>query len=207
MDVLTFETCWAVNDEIIKRVTSSWFFFIQLFLVLTQWKMRISFPDTSLVRNAFSKLAHPTPILGEVPYAENCRASDIIDIYMSNCPTRCNTKQSIYYSASSLHTFRVSTTPIMSTQNCNSNVVKLTWPRWRAMLGVQNMTYLCQRIKTTFLSVGRLCRATDSSYRILFAVAIVIIFVTSEFWPVYHVVQGSICHDAQLWIHLAQRLE
>ena len=27
MDVLTFETCWAVNGEIIKRVTSSWSFF------------------------------------------------------------------------------------------------------------------------------------------------------------------------------------
>ena len=39
-------------------------------------------------------------------------------IYINNCPTRCNTKQSIYYSASSLYMFRVSTTPIMSTQNC-----------------------------------------------------------------------------------------
>ena len=29
MDVLTFETCWAVNGEIIKRVTSSWSIFIQ----------------------------------------------------------------------------------------------------------------------------------------------------------------------------------
>ena len=40
--------------------------------------------------------------------------------YINNCPTRCNTKQSIYYSASSLYMFRVSTTPIIrSTQNCN----------------------------------------------------------------------------------------
>jgi len=29
MDVLTFETCWAVNSEIIKQVTSSWSIFIQ----------------------------------------------------------------------------------------------------------------------------------------------------------------------------------
>jgi len=36
----------------------------------------------------------------------------------NNCPARCNTKQSIYYSASSLFMFRVSTT-------------KLAWPRWR----------------------------------------------------------------------------
>ena len=41
-------------------------------------------------------------------------------IYINNCPTRSNTKQSIYYSASSLYLFRVSTTPIIrSTQNCN----------------------------------------------------------------------------------------
>jgi len=40
--------------------------------------------------------------------------------YINNCPTRCNTKRSIYYSASSLYMFRVSTTPIISsTQNCN----------------------------------------------------------------------------------------
>jgi len=33
---------------------------------------------------------------------------------------KLNTKQSIYYSASSLYMFRVSTTPIISsTQNCN----------------------------------------------------------------------------------------
>ena len=31
MDVLTFETCWAVNNEIIKQVTSSWSIFIQLY--------------------------------------------------------------------------------------------------------------------------------------------------------------------------------
>jgi len=31
MDVLTSETCWALNNEIIKRVTSSWSLFIQLF--------------------------------------------------------------------------------------------------------------------------------------------------------------------------------
>jgi hypothetical protein len=30
MDVLTSETCWALNNEIIKQVTSSWSIFIQL---------------------------------------------------------------------------------------------------------------------------------------------------------------------------------
>jgi len=65
-------------------------------------------------------------------------------IYINNCPTRCNTKQSIYYSASSLYMFRVPTTPIIrSTQKCNyslrywssnlppSNVAKIAFPRWR----------------------------------------------------------------------------
>ena len=41
-------------------------------------------------------------------------------VYINNHPTRCNTKQSICYSASSLYMFRVSTTLIIrSTQNCN----------------------------------------------------------------------------------------
>jgi len=31
MDVLPFETCWAVNSEIIKQVTSSWSIFIHQF--------------------------------------------------------------------------------------------------------------------------------------------------------------------------------
>jgi len=50
----------------------------------------------------------------------NTRVSEIMFSYIDNCPTRCNTKQSIYYSASSFYMFRVSTTPIIrSTQNCN----------------------------------------------------------------------------------------
>jgi hypothetical protein len=41
-------------------------------------------------------------------------------ICINNCPTRCNTTQSIYYSPGSLYMFRVSATPIIrSTQNCN----------------------------------------------------------------------------------------
>ena len=41
-------------------------------------------------------------------------------IYINNCPKRSDTKQSIYYSASSLNIFRVSITPIIrSTQKCN----------------------------------------------------------------------------------------
>ena len=33
MDVLTSETCWAVNSEIIKQVTLSWSIFMQLQLI------------------------------------------------------------------------------------------------------------------------------------------------------------------------------
>ena len=82
-------------------------------------------------------------------------------IYINNCPMRCNTKQSIYYSASSLYVFRVSNTHIVrSTQNCNyslwywsyflcsylpSNVAKLTWPRWREVAALPEavVTVLC----------------------------------------------------------------
>ena len=45
---------------------------------------------------------------------------DAVHSYINNCLKRCNTKQSIYYSAISLYMFRVPTTPnIRSTQNCN----------------------------------------------------------------------------------------
>jgi len=45
------------------------------------------------------------------------------DNYITNFFKWCNTKQSIYYSASSLYVFRVSITPIIrSTQNCNHNL-------------------------------------------------------------------------------------
>ena len=39
-DVLTFETCWAVNSEIIKQVTSSWSIFIQLNDII--WVLNLS---------------------------------------------------------------------------------------------------------------------------------------------------------------------
>jgi len=41
-------------------------------------------------------------------------------IYINNCPTRCNAKQPIYCSASSIYMFRMSIPPIIrSTQNSN----------------------------------------------------------------------------------------
>jgi hypothetical protein len=80
-------------------------------------------------------------------------------IYINNCPTRCNTKQSVYCSESSLYMFRVSTTPIIrSTQNCNYSLrywsyflcsylpaTWPSWPRWREVLPVPEavITVLC----------------------------------------------------------------
>jgi len=64
-------------------------------------------------------------------------------IYINNCPTRRNTKQSIYYSASSRYMFRVSTTPVISsTQNCNYSLRYWSYflcsylpPTWSSYLG------------------------------------------------------------------------
>jgi len=76
-------------------------------------------------------------------------------IYIVNiCPTRCNTKQSIYYSASSLYVFRVSTTPVIrSTQNCNYSLrywsyflysyLPPTWPSLATLEGVMTSTGGC----------------------------------------------------------------
>jgi len=67
-------------------------------------------------------------------------------IYINNCTTRRNTTQSIYYSASSLYMFRVSTTPIIrSTQKCNYSLrywsyflwsyLPTTWPSLATLEG------------------------------------------------------------------------
>ena len=55
MDALTFETCWAVNSEIIKQVTSSWSIFIQLdnYLFVTKF-----FGPLSVRR--LKAITHPT---------------------------------------------------------------------------------------------------------------------------------------------------
>ena len=74
-------------------------------------------------------------------------------ICINNCPTRCNTKQSIYYSASSLYMFRVTTTPIIRcTHNCNCSLrywsyslcsylppTWPSWPRWREVAAQHSM--------------------------------------------------------------------
>ena len=55
------------------------------------------------------------------PYSLSYYSLGKTKIYINSCPKKCNTKQSIYYSTSSLYMFRVSTTP----------VIKSKLPRWR----------------------------------------------------------------------------
>ena len=48
MDVLTFETRWALNNEMKKQVTSSWFIFIQL----EELFWNLSFPSTGVLTSS-----------------------------------------------------------------------------------------------------------------------------------------------------------
>ena len=84
-------------------------------------------------------------ILQAIPRNVNEERQDI-EIYINNFSTRCNTKQSIYYSTSSLYMFRVSATPIIgNTQNCNyslrywscflCNYLPPTWPSLATLEG------------------------------------------------------------------------
>ena len=55
MDVLTSETCWALNNEIIKQVTSSWSLYIQLVLLSFKTKHFISTSHCPLPCRSTSK--------------------------------------------------------------------------------------------------------------------------------------------------------
>ena len=90
---------------------------------------------------------HKQKLCARTLLTNNSNNQCIYATIFNNCPTRCNTKQSIYYSSSSPYTFWVLTTPIIrSTQNCNYSLqywsyicaaISLqrgqvrTWPRWR----------------------------------------------------------------------------
>jgi len=74
-------------------------------------------------------------------------------IYINNCPTRCNTKQSIYYSPSSLYMFRVSNTRmIRSTKNCNYSL------RYCAATSLQRV-----QANLTTIEVGRCTKNMTST--------------------------------------------
>jgi len=73
------------------------------------WALRVVLAVTRILRGKKNLL-----------YMELVPKLDVTILYNNNCPTRCNKKQSIYYSASSLYMFQVLTTPIIrNTQNCN----------------------------------------------------------------------------------------
>jgi len=51
MDVLTSETCWALNNEIIKQVTSSWSLFIQLVMTMFSNSVSRIYPPSNSYNN------------------------------------------------------------------------------------------------------------------------------------------------------------
>jgi len=86
---------------------------------------------------------------------------NISPFYINNCPTRCNKKQSIYYSASSLYMFRVSTTSIIrSTQNCNYS---LYWSCCAVQLLVSNVAKLCKEV-----AAQKICPVPEAVVTILY---------------------------------------
>ena len=66
MDVLTFEICWAVNSEIIKRVSSSWSVLFNYQddarsdklknIIYLQWKIHLTFLDLVLKDDFFFRI-------------------------------------------------------------------------------------------------------------------------------------------------------
>ena len=85
-------------------------------------------------------------------------------ICVNNCPTRCNTKQSIYYSASSLYMFRVSTTRIIrSTQNCNYSLLYCAATSLqRGQASLATLEGGCCKKKTT-IGTGGICTKNMNS--------------------------------------------
>jgi len=68
---------------------------------------------------------------------------------------RCNTKQTIYYSASSLYMFRVSTAPIVrSTQNCNYSL--RYWSYFLRETTSHQRGQLCHKTVTTASGTGHI---------------------------------------------------
>jgi len=153
MDVLTSETCWALNKVIIKQVASSWslstqrsFLHSHVLVGVTKTQTELCFKITDLFNRIrgidnwpdLKCFIHISVLVGKC--LMECHvvcivADEFQEHYINNCPTRCNKKQSISYSASSPYMFRVSNTPIIrSTQNCNYSYLPPSWsiwPRWR----------------------------------------------------------------------------
>ena len=70
----------------------------------------------------------------------------------NNCLTRCNTKQSIYYSASSVYMFRMSAAPIIrSTQNCNYSLHYWSYCGWHP----KHIEWTCRIINSLLCVASR----------------------------------------------------
>ena len=83
-----------------------------------QWSSFLWFPHQDPIHPLSSPIRATCP--SHLKYLIGFKYYKQTNEYIDNYPTRCNTKQSIYYSASSLYMFRVSNTPIIrNTQNCN----------------------------------------------------------------------------------------
>ena len=91
MDVLTFETCWAVNSEIIKQVTSSWSIFI-IFIKLGTLAVDWVSPRAGLDASSYRKLSCTAP------QSLRCRACNILTVPLELhwLASECYSKQSEY---------------------------------------------------------------------------------------------------------------
>ena len=95
-------------------------------------------------------------------------------IYINNCPTRCNTKQSIYYSASSLYMFSGANHPssgvhkTVTTASGTGHIFCATtalqrgqaWPRWREVVAgcgwhSKHVEWTCRVINRLLCVVSR----------------------------------------------------
>ena len=91
-------------------------------------------------------------------------------IYINNCPTRCNTKQSPYYSACSLYMFRVSTTrqptwPSLATLeggSCTKNVTitggsscSFVYPDYGCDWHLKHVEWTCRIINRLLCAASR----------------------------------------------------
>jgi len=105
-------------------------------------------------------------------------------IYINNCPTRCNTNQSVYYSASSLYMFRMWTTPIIrSTQNCNCSLGYWSY-------------FLCSHLPPTWPS---LATSEGGSCFVLHLVGQLLIYILWNFFNSRSWLYRLLCKI--LWLH------
>ena len=97
--------------------------------------------------------------------------------YINNCPTRCSTKQSIYYSASSLYTFRVSTTPIIrNTQKSNHSLrhcAATSLQRGQASLAMLSWPPYAVVHSLSFLTMGIIMPETCWDKRLIINITLV----------------------------------